>query len=84
MPVSKDSIKNLLEVLERKYPNAIESHKKISAPSINPNELFKLLFFCWEEIFINCTPIEEKTSGEIKGFQHVRITSKGIRFLENF
>jgi len=84
MITSTDEIKNLLSFLEKEYPNAIKSHEEISDPSINPNELFRLLYFCWEEEFINCTPIEDKTSGEIIEFQRIRITSKGIRFLRDF
>ncbi len=81
MAISKDAIKNLLKELEKKYPHAINSQEQISAPAINPKELFRVLFFCWEEKFINCTPIEETSSGEVKGFNHIRITSKGILYL---
>ena len=80
--ISKDSIKNLLSFLETKYPSqfdSLESLKKSAPPNVNPDQLFRLLYFCWEENFIKCSPIEE--SGNVVDFHGIRITSAGIRFL---
>jgi len=85
MPFSKDVIKNLLSVLERKYPATyedVDTLKKEAPPAINPSELFKNLLFCREEGFIECSPITEGTS--IVGLKYIKITSKGIRFLRDF
>lgn len=80
--MNKDSIKQLLAFLEEKYPNSVadmESLKKAAPPQVNRDQLFRTMFFCWEERFINCTPIEE--SGTVVDFHNIRITSTGIRYL---
>jgi hypothetical protein len=79
MPIDKNSIKNLLEFLERKYPDTYESQEQIKSSSINPNELFKLLFFCHEDLLIHSSTIEEH--GRIVGFRNIRINSNGINWL---
>jgi len=81
MPMTKSSISNLLVFLEEKYPatiSSMEELKKSAPPNVNPAELFRLLYFCWEEKFIACTT-EADNSG-IVGFNNIRITSTGIRF----
>ena len=82
--MSKDSIKHLLAFLEEKYPNSVadtESLKKAAPPQVNKDDLYRILFFCWEERFINCTPVEE--SGRVADFYNIRITSAGIRYLRD-
>ena len=81
MPMTKSSISNLLVFLEEKYPgtfSTMEELKKSVPLSVNPDELFRLLYFCWEEKFIACTT-EANNSGVV-GFNNIRITSTGIRF----
>jgi hypothetical protein len=85
MPITKDDIRNLLSFLEEKYPetyDSVESLKNAIPPLVNPNELSKHLFFCYEEGLISCSAIKE--SGRIADFALIRISSKGIRFLQGF
>jgi hypothetical protein len=82
MPMDKSSILNLLKFLEEKYPSTfstMEELKKNAPSSVNPEELFRLLYFCWEEKFIGCTT--EVDNKAVAGFNNIRITSTGIRFL---
>jgi hypothetical protein len=86
MPLSKDEIKNILSFLEEKYPatfDSVDSLKKAAPPQVNSNELFRNLYFCWEEHFINATPIKEDARGVVD-FYGIQINSTGIRFLRNF
>lgn len=82
MVISKDTVKNLLEVLERIYPKTSPSIEKLPEHNINPDELFKYIFFCWEEGFINCRTV--KIEEKVEKFLDIRITSTGIRFLRDF
>ena len=82
MPMRKDIVLNLLGVLESTYPNTSPTIKNLPEHNINPDELFKYIYFCWEEGFISCQPIEE--TSRIVEFQNIRINSKGIRFSRDF
>lgn len=86
MPISKDSVKNLLAILERRYPKTyenIEALKKDTFPQINPNELLSYLIFLKEEGYIDCAPITTDQQG-IVDLNFIKINSAGIRFLRGF
>ena len=80
----KHDIVQLLEFLERKYPGtyaSVEAIKKEAPIQVNPNILLRNLIFCFEEHFIEASPI--KTEEGIVDFANIKITSTGIRYLRN-
>lgn len=83
--ISKNSVKILLQFLEKIYPDTYESLeilKEKVPPQVSKDELFPLLAFCYEEGFISCSPIE--ASGKYVDFVFIRITSTGIKFIDEF
>jgi hypothetical protein len=79
MPITREALKNLLLVLEERYPNVIVTHDEINGPDIDPRELPGLLQFCLDEGWISCNIVD--TLDGLKHFDLIRITSKGISHL---
>jgi hypothetical protein len=82
-PKSYSSEDSLKKEIELQIQENLKKEILIRTPHIDPENLFKLLFFCWEAELINCTSIEEEAAGVV-GFSNIRINSSGIRFLCEF
>ncbi|MBE3119562.1 MAG: hypothetical protein IMZ50_12520 [Candidatus Atribacteria bacterium] len=82
MSLSKGSVKNFLDFLEKVYPNAVSNLEDIKSPSINPNDLPALIELCREEVWITADIID--SLGGPRKIENIKITGNGIRYLKGF
>jgi len=82
-PETYASLESLYKEIELQIQENFKKEILLQTQNIDPDNLFKLLFFCLEAGLINCTPVEEEAAGVVD-FSNIRINSPGIRFLREF
>jgi hypothetical protein len=83
MPSGEGEIKMILGFLEKRYPkgfDSVESLKSKIPALIDADRLLENLIYCFEQGYLNTSPIETEGEG-IVDFYDIKISASGIRYL---